>query len=221
MSVSVNPKPLSPLTRFLALLLKVYVVLLVVTALAAANTWLDYSKLEPAAYDPEELRQSDLVNGLLALIQVSAFIFLGVTFLRWIYRANQNLRAISDRSMEFTPGWAVGWYFIPFANLFKPYQAMKEIWAVAHREPPKATGLLRCWWTLWLISNVLGQVAFRAGLNANDAASTAFSAATDVLAATIDIPLTVVALLMIQRIGHAYEANYSEPPQPPPLPAVA
>lgn len=30
--------------------------------------------------------------------------------------------------MEFTPGWAVGWFFVPIANLFKPYQVVAEIY---------------------------------------------------------------------------------------------
>jgi len=55
-------------------------------------------------------------------------IFLGVIFLRWIYRTNKNLHVLSSEHMTFSPGWSLGWYFIPVANLFKPYQAMKEIW---------------------------------------------------------------------------------------------
>lgn len=221
MSVSVNPKPLPPLTRFLVLLLKLYLGVLFVAAVAAAYTALDYSRLEPGAYDPQQLRGSDLVTAVVGLIHLSGFVFLGVTFLRWIYRANQNLQAVWDQRMEFTPGWAVGWYFIPFANLFKPYQAMKEMWAVAHREPAQGNTLLQSWWTLWLISNFIGHIVFRAGLNANDAPSTAFSAAIDAGAAVFDIPLTIVALLLVRRIGDAYEKNYAAHEQPPPLPSAA
>ena len=28
--------------------------------------------------------------------------------------------------MTISAGWAIGWFFVPFANLVMPYQAMKE-----------------------------------------------------------------------------------------------
>ena len=51
-----------------------------------------------------------------------------VLFCIWIYRANYNARQLGATDMQFSPGWAVGWNFIPIANLWKPYQAMREIW---------------------------------------------------------------------------------------------
>lgn len=74
---------------------------------------------------------------------------------RWIYRANSNARALGAREMAFTPGGAVGWYFVPIANLWKPYQAMREIWKASagplgwQRRPVSA--LLPCWWLLALV----------------------------------------------------------------------
>ena len=51
-----------------------------------------------------------------------------VLVLMWIHRANYNAHQLGAAEMKFTPGWAIGWYFIPIAMLWKPYQAMKEIW---------------------------------------------------------------------------------------------
>ena len=61
---------------------------------------------------------------LLALIL--CYIFVG----RWIYRTNANAHSFGTGDMSITPGWAIGWYFIPIANLFKPYEGMKETWQV-------------------------------------------------------------------------------------------
>jgi hypothetical protein len=52
----------------------------------------------------------------------------------WIHRAHANLYEAGAEGLQFTPGWAVGWYFIPFANLFKPFQAMRELWTRSHAE---------------------------------------------------------------------------------------
>src|SRR4051812_40932909 len=54
---------------------------------------------------------------LVGLGQLVIFIVTGITFLRWIHRANVNVRGFGAEGMTFTPGWSVGWYFVPIANL--------------------------------------------------------------------------------------------------------
>ena len=34
--------------------------------------------------------------------------------------------------MEFSPGWSVGWFFVPVAGLFMPYRVLKELWKASH-----------------------------------------------------------------------------------------
>src|SRR6266436_5309609 len=68
---------------------------------------------------------------LLGIVQLSVD-FLGVLlFLMWVYRANKNARALGAAGMKYTPGWSVGWFFVPFAGLFMPYWVLKEIWQVS------------------------------------------------------------------------------------------
>ena len=51
-----------------------------------------------------------------------------VVCLIWIYRVHANLPVLGARNLKFTPLWAVGWWFIPIAHLFRPYQVLREIW---------------------------------------------------------------------------------------------
>ena len=87
----------------------------------------------------------------------------GVLVLMWIYRANYNARQLGAIDMTFTPGWSIGWYFIPVVNLWKPYRAMKEIWHASanpktwqnqRHTPP----LLSWWWGLWIILTMMAIV---------------------------------------------------------------
>jgi hypothetical protein len=80
----------------------------------------------------------------------------------WIYRAACNVRAFGARRLTNTPGWAVGWYLVPFASLIKPFNAMVEIWN-ASRSPDRwrtlpTPDLLRWWWGLWLSLGLFGYV---------------------------------------------------------------
>jgi len=77
----------------------------------------------------------------------------------WIHRAHANLWNVGIAHLEFTPGWAIGWYFIPIATYFKPYQAMRELWQQSHlgdgSNPTDGPTLLKTWWALWVMSHFL------------------------------------------------------------------
>ena len=62
--------------------------------------------------------------------------------------------------MQYTPGWCVGWFFIPIANLVMPYIILKELWQekqyAGHgkwRQEP-APGILIAWGIVWFIGGV-------------------------------------------------------------------
>lgn len=97
---------------------------------------------------------------VLALGWIIVWIAQVVAFLMWVHRAHRNLPALRATGMKFTPGWAVGWYFIPYLNLFKPYQVMREICnASAPADAPNggdawhaypAPFVVKLWWTTFL-----------------------------------------------------------------------
>jgi hypothetical protein len=62
-----------------------------------------------------------------------------IGWLTWQYRAHLRLRRLGTQGLKFTPGWGVGcWWLIQFANPWKPYQAIKELWVAS--DPAKGTG---------------------------------------------------------------------------------
>jgi len=79
-----------------------------------------------------------------------------ILFLVWIHRVSTNLQALSGEKLEFTPGWAVGWFFVPFANLVQPYRVLRDLWRVSHRgKHDPAVVVVGWWWGLWLLGYVL------------------------------------------------------------------
>lgn len=76
----------------------------------------------------------------------------------WIHRAHANLIESGFSDLSYSPGWSVGWFFIPIMNLFKPFDAMKELWNTStnanERFDSPAPPLLKTWWAGWLIGNV-------------------------------------------------------------------
>ncbi len=50
-------------------------------------------------------------------------------FLMWLFRTYKNLEPLGSENIRFTPGWSVGWWFIPFANLVMPFKAVRGVWS--------------------------------------------------------------------------------------------
>jgi hypothetical protein len=105
-----------------------------------------------------------MVQGLIALIQFPVYIFAVVTFLMWLHRIYTNLEPLGSDQNAYTPGWAVGWWFLPFANLVKPYQVVKNAWIESDPEMQAdsflagtgsmAPGWIGLWWGAWIAANI-------------------------------------------------------------------
>lgn len=203
-------KPLTGLTKTLRVLLMINIAAYAAAVLSGFFEYRAYMEL-PADVDlSETVIPAEIVTVIIGLIQMILFIILAIIFLRWIYRMNKNLGALSGQPMRFTPGWSVGWYFIPFACLFKPYQAMKEIWQKSHKNRSDTSSILGLWWALWIVSSFLGELAMKSILGAESVKDYTASTITYMVSDGIDVALSIVALMLVTRIGSAYTRNYGQ-----------
>lgn len=88
--------------------------------------------------------------GLTAIGNAAIFYVSAFAIAMWIYRAHHNLEELGHSGLEFTPGWSVGWFFVPFANLVMPFQAMRELWNLSCGTEGSGTPILPLWWGCFL-----------------------------------------------------------------------
>src|SRR4030095_10643316 len=55
-----------------------------------------------------------IAAGLIAPLELPLWPGVIIPFLIVLHRAYANLSPLKARNLEFSPGWAVGWWFIPF-----------------------------------------------------------------------------------------------------------
>lgn len=138
-----------------------------------------------------------------------AFIVSVVLVAMWIHRAHANLRDAGFTGLEFTPGWAVGWFFVPFANLIKPFQAMRELWNASLGEPggfaEPAPGQIKFWWGGGIVGNIGSNISTR--LSSSDDASALWLSA--LLGAISSVALIASAWLLIGLIRQITAAQRS------------
>ena len=58
---------------------------------------------------------------------VLSVITLLVSFTMFIHQASSNLQHLRITGQKFSPGWSVGWFFIPFMNIYKPTRIVREL----------------------------------------------------------------------------------------------
>lgn len=124
-------------------------------------------------YTMQEAIRNDFRQALIGILQALLYYGTAVPFLVWLHRMHRNLPSLGRTGLVFTPGWAVGFFFVPFLGLVRPFQAMREIW---HGSDPGDLGLdvapdgpeiskrlgtpplVGWWWALFLSSNVVAGI---------------------------------------------------------------
>ena len=148
-------------------------------------------------------------EGLYVLILLADWLLLVATYVvfgMWIYRAAANVIAAMVPGFDYTAGWAVGWYFVPFANLFKPFAAMRQIWNASHtggRDLDRGEPLLVYWWGIWTLSGIASYVALRFGLNPENAADARSALEIETFSSVLCLALYPLAYLLVDRITRA------------------
>ena len=98
---------------------------------------------------------------------LAAFYASAIAISFWIYRAHKNLFDAGYGGLEFSPGWSIGWFFVPIASLYMPYKAMREAWNVSlvGKVDGASQGrpLLAVWWSSYLVGNIADLITAATG----------------------------------------------------------
>ena len=149
-------------------------------------------------------RAVNAVDGWTAGVAFVVFLATAITVLRWIMLTNRNAQTWSDQ-VTISPGWAAGWFFVPFANLIKPFEGVAATWrATVAPDDIDSVGvptILRWWWGLWVASSIWGNVAFRLSLDAETTRQLVRAHAATIAGLAIDVPLTIVLVRIVARLS--------------------
>jgi hypothetical protein len=109
------------------------------------------------AQDADDL--VDAASSIFVLTQVA----IAVLFVIWMFRAAKNNEALERRGARFGPGWSIGSWFIPFANLVIPVLIVQDLWRGSSSDHARgdpgwrrasASALVGWWWAAWIVSIV-------------------------------------------------------------------
>lgn len=144
-----------------------------------------------------------------------------LAFLPWFYRAYANLGRLGVARLRYGRGWAIGAWFVPILNLFRPKQIANDIdrasapgavvgGTVWHQRG--VAGRLQWWWGTYIASGVTAALAGAAIAGATEETPVTrddFVAALeaerggyglDIVSSLLGIAAVVLAMMVIRRI---------------------
>ncbi len=93
-------------------------------------------------------------NGVALILTITTYIL----YLMWLHRVIRQI-CLWGGNVGATPGWAIGYWFIPFVNLVMPFRIVQRIvrelggWSLA------ASLHLGVWWGAFLLSRMLDRLS--------------------------------------------------------------
>ena len=167
------------LGRWLRGLLVVYVAVLAVESLASLVVVAVLVSAGDADLSSGQLQAvglSLISMGFSAYAQAATVVVVAILFLRLLYKAVQQAKGFMTPFTYVSPGWAVGYWFIPIVGLYKPYRIIHALFAACAKEaggdakPAAGEQLLSAWWALFVIGNLAGWAVARMDTDFSDRA---------------------------------------------------
>jgi len=189
--------------------------------LSGISSYLEYRLLQNVANEIDVSDTAIFVNDLreqvIGIASLVGYIISVVLFIMWFRRAYNNLHQVAG-DLSYAEGWAAGAWFVPFINLYRPYQIMNELYLRSvdylkedESEPGEtvSTRWVGWWWGLWILSNIVGQIVFRYTLRADSLDELMTANYLGIASNLIQIPLAIAAVKVIKDYS-AIEAAMSE-----------
>ena len=152
-----------------------------------------------------------LAIAVCAVVELIFNIAIVVLFLRLLYKAVQRARGFTPSFTYVSPGWAVGYWFIPLMNLYRPFQVI-QAWFKACAEqaggkPAAGEQLLSAWWGMFLISNIAGWIVAKQDTDMDTVQGIMTYAEYTLGSNLLFIVASVLFWLVIQRMVTALAAS--------------
>ena len=194
-------------------LLWLFYTLIGVTALALLAAIVEYRFYSGYADDEPVDEDAELpillFSGLVGFAQFALYVAIAVLFIVWFHRAYANLHALGAEYLRWGKGWAIGAWFVPILNLWRPKQIANDIWRASDPNAPPhqasswrdkdVPAVFQWWWAAFLVTNWIGNVAGRGVWTADTPTELARSAGVHVISNAFDILAAVLAVVVVAR----------------------
>jgi hypothetical protein len=151
----------------------------------------------PPTFD--EMQNADNFVGATAALWSLVSIAILVVLIVFLWRAAKNTELWQRDRAKWRPGWAIGAWFIPFANLVLPAMVVQDVWRRSPEIDPwgyrhaGSSPLVGWWWATWIVSSLFVRLA--AGWGGDPATAAELSTADTIR--TIGLVASIAAAVFL------------------------
>jgi TRAP-type C4-dicarboxylate transport system permease large subunit len=162
--------------------------------------------LDGSATDSEVSSYLQFVDAL-GLLQVLLTIVSGIAVLAWLSRTVEIVPPLGGGTPRRSPREAIGWWFVPVANLFIPCLIVRDVY-VRLETPTRRGGdaSVLAWWLLFIVGDLVFRVI---GTVARGATTIDAIRSLGMIAIVANVATSLGGLLLIWIIGEI-EARAAE-----------
>ncbi|MGH1489393.1 MAG: DUF4328 domain-containing protein [Acidimicrobiales bacterium] len=167
-----------------------------------------------------------LASGLLALLQFLLLVATGITSIALIRRMTKNGAKLQPGRAKHKTHWAITGWFVPFLNLVRPYDMVKQIWVTSPPPPPgpiNATppSYFKLWWGLFIASSAADRIVGRLTRNGvftmrQLSTEAIWTLVAQVLTVAAGLAFLYVLRAVVKRQDIAIQASWAATPPPVP-----
>ncbi|MEU6013263.1 DUF4328 domain-containing protein [Streptomyces sp. NPDC047515] len=159
-----------------------------------------------AAYDDAEADLADNLYAGAGVLQVLTTLATAVVFIIWFRRVRLNAEVFDPSVQPMGAGWAVGAWFVPFANLVLPRRIAGGIWTASAQTTPDGSRrtvpatVMNLWWGAWVCSLVASRYTSQQYWKAEEPQEIMDAAGLLMATDALDLVAAVFAVLFVRRL---------------------
>jgi Domain of unknown function (DUF4328) len=183
----------------------VFCLLIAIDLLAVVSSLLELNLVDRVAageaVTDAELDGNDSRQTAVEVLQFGALIACAVVFIRWLRAAYRNADVVAPGLRRYGHGWAIGAWFVPFLNLWRPKQIVNDVWRAGGSRGTSESlpWWLDVWWAGWIVSNIVTQVGVR--LEREGIEQLRAADRLDIADASFEGVMAAVAIVVVLRIS--------------------
>ncbi|MCX4533130.1 DUF4328 domain-containing protein [Streptomyces sp. NBC_01669] len=159
-----------------------------------------------ATIDDAEADRADNLYAASGVLQLLVLLATGVVFILWFRRVRLNAEVFDASMQQMKPGWAVGAWFVPFANLVLPRRIAGGIWTASAQTNTDGSwrtvsaAPVNLWWGAWVCSSIFSRYASQQYMKAEEVQEIMDAAGRMLAADAFSIVAAVLAILFVRKL---------------------
>ncbi|MGW2177435.1 DUF4328 domain-containing protein [Streptomyces sp. NPDC001732] len=149
---------------------------------------------------------ADNLYGSAGVLQGVMILATGIVFIIRFRRVRLNAEAFDPSMQTMAPGWAVGSWFVPVANLVLPRRIAGGIWTASAQTNTDGSWrtapatLMNLWWGGWVCTLLFSWTTARQARKADEVQEIIDATDLTMVSDAFDIVAAVLAVLFVRRL---------------------